>query len=68
LGKDADSRLANLRPLVVATVDDAALEAALRDIARGDGNEMLWTRFRGSLQPPRRPWILTIPWAAEAHS
>lgn len=49
---DTDDRLANLRPLVVTTIHDDALEAALRDIARGDGNEMLWTRKAGVLRPP----------------
>jgi Restriction Endonuclease associating with ARP/Sigma-70, region 4 len=49
---DTDDRLANLRPLVVKTIHDDALEAALRDIAQGDGNEMLWTRMGGTLRPP----------------
>jgi Restriction Endonuclease associating with ARP/Sigma-70, region 4 len=49
---DTDDRLANLRPLVVKTIHDDALEAALRDIAQGDGNEMLWTRKGGTLRPP----------------
>ena len=42
LEPDASHRLANLRPLVVETVSEAALEAALRDIGRGDGGELLW--------------------------
>lgn len=47
-----NDRLANLRPLIVPTVGDEALEAALRDIARGDGNEMHWQRRDGRLMPP----------------
>ena len=52
LRPDGTDRLANLRPLVLETVADAELEAALRDIAQGDGNELLWTRHDGVLRPP----------------
>ena len=74
---DAEDRLANLRPLVVATITEEALEAALRDIARGDGNEMLWTRKAGVLRPPGLHSIFSScglalnafgPWRANAES
>jgi len=52
LQPDTDGRLASLRPLVVGTVGDRPLEAALRDISRGDGNELLWTRGGKGLRPP----------------
>ena len=47
LETDASRRLANLRPLVVETVGEAALEAALRDIARGDGGELALAHVPG---------------------
>ena len=50
--KPDGSRLANLRPLVIPTIGDRELESALRDIARGDGNEMLWERKEQALRPP----------------
>src|SRR5688572_26187207 len=53
IAPDADGRVVDLRPLVVDTIDDDALEEAKSDIARGDGQELLWiTRNDGSRRPP----------------
>lgn len=50
---DGDGRLPELRPLVLETIDNASLEACLRDIARGDGGELRWTtRPDGTKRPP----------------
>jgi hypothetical protein len=43
---DSDERLSELRPLVVETVDDAALDACVQDIGRGDGGELRWSERR----------------------
>lgn len=53
LDLDLDGRLPELRPLVLDTINDASLEACLRDIARGDGGELRWTtRPDGTKRPP----------------
>jgi hypothetical protein len=50
---DRDFRLYELRPLVVKSVSNECLDAACRDIARGDGGELRWTlRDDKSWRPP----------------
>lgn len=39
---DSDSRLPELRPLVVETIDDTSLDRCTKDIRRGDGGELRW--------------------------
>ena len=50
---DADGRMNVLRPLVLETISDDALEQACADISRGDGGELREReREDGSLGPP----------------
>jgi hypothetical protein len=51
---DADRRTASLCQLVLATVGAQELDAALRDIVRGDGDELGWEKPPGKpMRPPK---------------
>lgn len=53
LKPDGDGRVEELSPLVIETIDDAALASCVEDIARGDGGELRWGERRdGTRLPP----------------